>query len=210
MVSRELVSPESNRMYDEETEEYIGDIEELSGTIANLTKTASTPGGISLFTDDTKTTYKSTYQLLKEISEIYDQLEDKDQAGLLEALAGKRQGQIVAATINNFEAAEKALDNMANSAGSADREMSVIMDSLDFKLNRLSETGTSVAQNLFKRDDMKTVVDGLTSVMNIIDALTSKLGLFGSIGMGAGLFAGFKNIGKSHMSVRISKYCYLF
>lgn len=76
------------RGYDEETEEFIGNVEELSGEIANLTKTASTPGGISLFTDDTKTEYKSTYQLLKEISEIYDQLSDKDQAGLLEALAG--------------------------------------------------------------------------------------------------------------------------
>ena len=77
-------------MYDEETEEFIGNIEELSGKIADLTKTASTPGGISLFTDEAKTEYKSTYQLLKEISEIYDQLTDKEQAGLLEALAGKR------------------------------------------------------------------------------------------------------------------------
>ena len=100
-------------MYDEETEEFIGNVEELSGEIANLTKTASTPGGISLFIDDAKTEYKSTYQLLKEISEIYNQLSDKDQAGLLEALAGKRQGQIIAATINNFEAAEKAMDSMA-------------------------------------------------------------------------------------------------
>lgn len=185
------------RGYDEETEEFIGNVEELSGEIANLTKTASTPGGISLFTDATKTEYKSTYQLLKEISEIYDQLSDKDQAGLLEALAGKRQGQIIAATINNFEAAEKAMNSMANSAGSAEKEMSVIMDSIEYKTNRLKETATGVAQNLFKRSDMKTVVDGLTSVMSVIDSLTSKLGLFGSIGLGAGLFAGVKNIGKN-------------
>lgn len=187
------------RGYDEETEEFIGNVEELSGEIANLTKTASTPGGISLFTDDSKTEYKSTYQLLKEISEIYDQLSDKDQAGLLETLAGKRQGQIIAATINNFQAAEKAMDNMANSAGSAEKEMSVIMDSIDYKVNRLKETATGVAQNLFKRDDIKTVIDGLTSVMNVIDKLTSKLGLFGSIGLGAGLFAGIKNVGKPKM-----------
>ena len=183
------------RGYDEETEEYIGDIEELDGTIANLTKTASTPGGISLFTDDTKSTYKSTYQLLKEISEIYNQLSDKDQAGLLEALAGKRQGQIVAATINNFEAVEKALDNMANSAGSAEAEMSVIMDSLDYKLNILKEIGTGIAQNLFKKDDMKSVVDVLNSFMGILDKVTEKLGLFGTLTAGVGLFAGLKNVG---------------
>ena len=102
------------------------------------------------------------------------------------------------------------MDLMANSAGNADREMSVIMDSLDYKLNRLSETSTSVAQNLFKRDDMKTVVDGLTSVMNAIDKLTSKLGLFGSIGLGAGLFAGVKNIGKTCecMNFKSSVLCF--
>ena len=177
------------RGYDEQTEEFIGNVEQLSGEIADLTKTASTPGGISLFTDDSKTEYKSTYQLLKEISEIYDQLNDQNQAKLLETLAGKRQGQIIAATINNFEAAEKAMESMANSAGSAEREMSVIMDSLDYKTNRLKETTTGVAQNLFQKDDMKTVVDDLTSVMNVIDKLTSKLGLFGSIGFGVGMFA---------------------
>lgn len=182
------------RGYDEETEEYIGDIEELDGTIANLTKTASTPGGISLFDDDTKSTYKSTYQLLKEISEIYDQLSDKDQAGLLEALAGKRQGQIVAATINNFEAVEKALDNMANSAGSADAEMSVIMDSLDYKLNKTVETATGIFQNLFQKEDMKSVIDVLNSFMSVLDKVTEKLGLFGTIGAGAGIFGIFKNV----------------
>lgn len=183
------------RGYDEETEEFIGNVEELSGKIANLTKTASTPGGISLFTDESKTEYKSTYQLLKEISEIYDQLTDKDQAGLLEALAGKRQGQIIAATINNFEAAEKAMNNMANSAGSAEAEMSVIMDSLDYKLNQLSETGTGIAQNLFKKDDMKSVIDILNSFMGVLDKVTEKLGLFGSLITGGTLFAGLKNVG---------------
>ena len=50
-------------MYDEETQAYTGNVEELTGKIADLTKTASTPGGISLFTDDTKQTYKSTYEI---------------------------------------------------------------------------------------------------------------------------------------------------
>lgn len=84
------------RGYDEETEEYIGNVEELTGKIADLTKTAKTPGGISLFTDETKTTYKSTYEILREISSIYHDLTDKQQAALLETLAGKRGGQVLA------------------------------------------------------------------------------------------------------------------
>ena len=38
---------------------------------------------------------------MQDISEIYDQLTDKDQADLLEALAGKRNGQAVASVLNN-------------------------------------------------------------------------------------------------------------
>lgn len=175
------------RGYDEETESFTNDVEVLSGEIADLTKTAKTPGGISLFTDESKSEYKSTYQLLKEISEIYDDLTDKEQAQLLEKLAGKRQGQVIAATIKNFGAAEKAMESMANSAGSADREMSIIMDSLEYKLNALKETGVGIAQNLFQRDDMKAVVDVLTDFLGIIDKVTEKLGLFGTIGLGTGI-----------------------
>ncbi len=181
------------RGYDEELESYTEDLENLKGEIAELTKTAKTPGGISLFTDETKETYKSTYKILEEISGIWNDLTDKNQAQLLEVLAGKRNGQALAALISNFKSAQESMDLMANSAGNAEAEMSVIMDSLDFKLNHLSETSTSVAQNLFKRDDMKTVVDGFTSVMNVIDSLTSKLGLFGSIGIGAGITTFVKN-----------------
>lgn len=187
------------RGYDEETESYTNNVEELSGKIADLTKTASTPGGISLFTDASKTEFKSTYQLLSEISKVYDQLTDKNQAQLLEVLAGKRQGQIVAATINNFQAAEKAMDNMAKSAGNAEAEMSVIMDSLDYKLNKNKETWTGVAQNLFQREDMKSIVDAFTSIGEAVDFATDKLGLFGTIGLGAGLFAGIKNVGQAKM-----------
>ena len=112
-----MVSPESNRMYDEETEELSDDLKNISGDIADLTKTASTPGGISLFTDDTKETYKSTYQILKEISDIYDELSDKNRAELLEKLAGKRGGQVVAGLLSNFGAVEKALAEMEGAAG---------------------------------------------------------------------------------------------
>ena len=194
------------RGYDEETEEYIGGIEELSGEIADLTKTASTPGGISLFSDAAKTEFKSTRELFSEIAEIYDQLSDKDQAQLLEALAGKRNGQAVAAILNNYEAVEDSLNSMANSAGNAEAEMAVAMDSVEYKLNRLKETGTGIAQNLFGREEMKSIIDALTKVGEAFDWLTDKIGLFGSIGLGTGLFAGFRNIGKFVRAYNFKSY----
>lgn len=68
------------RGLDEETEEALEDYEELKGKIADLTKTKDSPGGVSLFTDATKTEYKSPYQFLKDIAAVYDQISDKNQA----------------------------------------------------------------------------------------------------------------------------------
>lgn len=182
------------RGYDEETASYTADVEELAGTIADLTKTAKTPGGISLFTDETKTEYKSTYQILKEISEIYDDLDDKTQAQLLEALAGKRQGQIVAATVTNFKSVEEALSNMKNSAGDADKEMGVIQESIEYKINALKETFVGISQNLFQRGNVGIAIDFFTKILEVVDKLTEKLGLLGSVAVGGGLAVGIKSI----------------
>ena len=181
------------RGYDEETEEYVGGIEELSGEIADLTKTASKQGGISLFTDDSKTEFKSTTQLLRDISEIYDELTDKQQADLLEKLANKRQGQVVAAILSNFGAVEKSLATMADSAGGAMREMEIVEKSLEFKLNALKETATGVFQNLFAKEDMIVVIELLTKFMEVLDFLTEKLGLFRTALTGIAIYAFVKN-----------------
>ena len=195
------------RGYDEETKEYIGGVEELSGKIADLTKTASTPEGISLFSDKTKTEYKSTRQLLQDISEIYNQLTNENKTALLETLAGKGNGQAVAAVLNNFDTVTQSLESMSNSAGNAEAEMAVAMDSLDYKLNKVKETGTGIAQNLFGNEDIKSIIDILNSFMGVLDNVTEKFGLLGTIGLGAGLFAGLKNVGRDKM---YSLICYLF
>ena len=172
------------RGYDEETEEYSADVSELTGTIADLTKVASNNNrGISLFEADDPETYRSTYDILSDIADIWDELTDKNRANLLEALFGKRQAQIGAAILSNFDQARSAIVKMEESAGSAGREMDKITQSLDYKLNALKETWVGVAQNLFQTDDMKLVVDALNLVSNGIDQLTEKLGLFGTIGL---------------------------
>lgn len=183
------------RGYDEETEAYTGDVEQLSGAIANLTKTAKTPGGISLFTDSSKQTFKSTYDLLKEISQIYSQLSDKNQAQLLEVLAGKRQGQIVASIIDNFSAAEKSMNSMANSAGNAQAEMDIAMDSIDAKANKLKQTGVAISENLLSRDNAKTVLEVANGIAEGFELATKHLGLFKTALLGLSVVGSVKNIG---------------
>lgn len=181
------------RGYNEETEELDDSLVNITGDVIDLTKTASNPNGVSLFTDKNQTEYKSIYTYLQEISKIYDELGAKEQQQLLEKLFGKNRASVGAAILENFSAAEKAMATMSNSAGSAEAEMSTIAESLEYKLNALKETGTGIFQNLFKKEDMSAIISGLTSILEVIDTVTEKLGLFGSIGVGVGIGAFIKN-----------------
>lgn len=181
-------------MYDEETEQLSEDLSTITGEIADLTKTANNPDGISIFTDENRDTYKSTFQILREISGIWDELTDKQQANLLETLFGKNRAQAGAAILKNFSQAEAAMNTMAESAGNAEKEMSTIVESLEYKINALKETGTGIWQNIFNRSDIAAVVDALTGILDVIDAVTEKLGLFGTVIARAGISGAFKSI----------------
>lgn len=171
------------RGYDEETEEFSGDVTELTGVIADLTKTASNTKGVSLFEAGDPDTYRSTYDILKDIADIWDEITDKNQAQLLEALFGKRQAQIGSAILSNFEQAENTIKTMATSAGSAEAEMAKIAQSLEYKLNALKETWVGVAQNLFDTSSIGVMIDALTLLSGAIDALTKHTGIFGTVSL---------------------------
>lgn len=170
------------RGYDEDVEDYNMDVETLSGTIANLTKTAKTPGGISLFADKQKQTYKSTYQILKEISEIWNDITDKEQAQLLEKLFAKTRANQGAAILSNFTQAEAAMKKMTESAGSAEKEMENIRSSIDYKLNELKQTWVGILQNLLKRDDLGELLGSATkaseSFGNVLIKITPAINSF--------------------------------
>lgn len=182
-------------MYDEETEEFIGNIEQLEGDIADLTKTVKSPGGISLFTDKDKTTYKSTYQLLKDISGIYHDLTDKQQAGLLEKLAGKRGGQVLAGLLDDFSEVERAMSEIEKSAGSADNEMSIIEESIEYKVNALRQTWVNTLQQIIDKGQLGQIVDGLTEVSEALGFVIDKVGLLNLGGLGLEGFLMSKGLG---------------
>ena len=59
----------------------------MYATIKKLTKTKDNPDGVSILTDTGA--YKSTYEILLEISKVWDDMTDMNRAGLLEIIAGE-------------------------------------------------------------------------------------------------------------------------
>lgn len=77
------------------------------------------------------TEFKSTYQILDELSHKWEGLSDIAQATIIEKMAGKHQGNVFSSLMENFDTARNALETSLNSAGSAMKEHEKWQQSLE-------------------------------------------------------------------------------
>lgn len=173
-----------------------GNIQDNGPVISELTKTLEMPDGISLFTDETNETYKTTYRILSDIASVWEQLDSSSRTELISTVSGGENIQPVTQLIESFDTARQSIILMSDSAGNAMQSINESTDGLNAKLNTLSETGAGIAQNLFGEKDMETATDAVNALGNALEWITGQLGLFGSMAAGAGLISGIKNIGK--------------
>lgn len=68
--------------------------------------------GVDIMADET--TFKSTYQILLELANVWDDLTDINQAILLEDLAGKRNANAIQSVITNIDAMTGAYETAMN------------------------------------------------------------------------------------------------
>ena len=173
-----------------------GNIQDNGPVISELTKTPEMPDGISLFTDETNETYKTTYRILSDIASVWEHLDSGSQTEIISTVSGGENIQPVTQLIESFDTARQSVILMSDSAGNAIQSINESTDGLNAKLNTLSETGAGIAQNLFGEKDMETATDAVNALGNALEWITGKLELFGTMAAGAGLISGIKNIGK--------------
>lgn len=126
-------------------------------------------------------TYKSTYEILKQISQVWDDLSDVSQAGLLEKLGGKRNSNILASIIKNFDVAEKALSVSQNSQGSALEENEKRMDSLQGKIDVLKASFQTLSTDVIDSDSAKFFVELGTDILDVTDKVANLIQEFGGL-----------------------------
>lgn len=185
------------RSFDESTEEYSSDLANITGELADLTKTAEHAQGVSVFKPGSTTEFKNLVDYFREIADIWDEMSQKQQNDFLLKAFGRTQAQAGAALIQNFKGVEKALDVMDDAIGSSDKEMETAKQSITYKLNELKQTWVGTVQDIANRDDLGKIVDGLTDLSSAIGFVIDKLGLVGTVGLfggaGTGIFKFIKN-----------------
>lgn len=189
----------------EETDGMITTVSKLRDTIIDATKAASSDGkGFDIL--DSNGNYKSTYEIMQGLADLYDNIVKKDkELGtnnlnlLLETIAGKNRLNIAASILQNGDMLRSVYEDAQNSDGSAEQELNSYLDSIDGKMAQLENR----AQEFwFKVIDSETIKNGISLLSTLLKGATDfvdTVGLLPTIltGIGAGL--SFKNVGRDKM-----------
>lgn len=168
------------------------DTDGMASSISTLRSEIEHLTGVDIMIDDS--TFKSTYDILKEISEVWDTLEDVDQANVIELIAGKRQGNIVSSLMKNFDIAEDAMKASIESEGSAVAEHSKFMDSLAGKTQQFQSAWQELSITVLDSDFLKFLLDSGTAFLSVLTDIVETGALLPTVLGGVAVAAFFKNL----------------
>lgn len=141
-----------------EDAEGVESISKIQTQILNLTK-----GRVNIF--DANGNFRATYDILKDISEVYNELSDPDKANLTEIIFGKLRSNQGLAIISAFQSGQiqKALKDSQNAAGTATEEMERYAESIQAHLNQFKEVAQELSADAIDTKFVKDIInDGIT------------------------------------------------
>lgn len=113
--------------------------------------------------------------VLKDLAGKWNSLDTVAQSAIAEALAGKRQANILSALMGNWDTVEKMMQDYADGAGSALRENEIYLDSWEAKSKQLTASWTEFVSHLVETDTIKGALDGVIGLVEFLDSDTGRL-----------------------------------
>lgn len=157
-----------------ELQELGEDTDFLAQGVSSLSTEIEQLSGINIMVDDS--TFKSTYDIFNELSQVYDKLSETSQARITELLGGKNQANIVSALLEDFGVARDVYARAPEADGSANKELESALDSIDGKLNQLSATWQKFSTDLLDSEVVKFGIDFLNGVVSALDDIGGSIG----------------------------------
>ena len=171
------------------------EVDGMANSVSELRSELKSLTGVDIMLDSKN--FKSTYQIMKELSQVWSGLSDVTQANVTEMIGGKRNANAVSAILNNFDVAESAMESAANSAGTAWEENSVWMDSIQGRLAQLDASFQVLSTDVLSSGLVKGGVSFLTSIVKLLDKI---INLTGALPAGLGIAAFATQLGKPKMT----------
>lgn len=123
-------------------------------------------------------------EVVSALAQAYQEnkITDRDLAKIEMALGGKLRTNQLDALLKNFGMYEEMMSKISVSAGSADKEIEIMLDTWEAKANILKNTWTEFVTKTVSSDFFKNILDGATKLLNVIGDLGTALGAVASFG----------------------------
>ena len=102
-------------------------------------------------------------------------LNDQELFALLSGMGGKLRTNQLTALVQNYELFGEMLDKIADSAGTADSEIALMMDSWERKTQVLKNTWTEFVSDVVDSDTIKSGIDRLTGFIETLDDFVERV-----------------------------------
>lgn len=189
----------------EETDGMITTVSKLRDTIMDATKAASSDGkGFDIL--DSNGNYKSTYEIMQGLADLYDNIVKKDkELGtnnlnlLLDTIAGKNRANIAASILQNGDMLRSVYEDAQNSEGSAEKELNSYLDSIDGKMAQLENRAQEFWFKVIDSETIKNGIDLLSTLLKGATDFVDTVGLLPTILTGVAAAFSFKNVGRDKM-----------
>lgn len=135
-------------------------------------------------------TFKSTYQIMKDLSEVWGSLTDITQANIIELIGGKRNSNVITSMLQNFDVAEQVIKSSADASGSALAENEKYLDSINGKVDELKATFEELSVTLIDSEFVKQIIEFGTGLLNILNALAKVIDAVGGLNTVLGVTVG--------------------
>ena len=130
---------------------------------------ALTHGKVDIMAD--ADTFKNTTQILREMAAAWEDMTDIERAAALELMGGKRQANILASVITNFETVEDVIETSMNSSGSAMAENAKWLDSIEGKTYQFTNALEAMWNNMLDSNVIKGFLDFGTKAIQFLDTV---------------------------------------
>ena len=172
----------------------------LSTIASNTAKAGDELAKYGITVYDVDGNFRSTYDILKDLSKIWGTMSDVERQALGETLSGGvNQYKVLAAIMGNFTTAIDATKTAYESSGSAAEENSRYMESLEAKTTALKATFEDFSNNVINSDFVGRLLDVANGFLKLANTdlgrFVTQVGLISGVGLGLSQLVKISNIG---------------
>lgn len=172
----------------------------LSTIASNTAKSSEALAEYGIAVYDAEGNFRSTYDILKDLSKIWGTMSDAERQALGETLSGGvNQYKVLAAVMKNFQTAIDATATAYESSGSAAEENSRYMESLEARTTALKATFEDFSNNAINSDFVGRLLDVANGFLKLANTdlgqFVTQVGLISGVGLGLSQLVKISNIG---------------